>query len=181
MHREELVRWATAVSESAGLSPVLLIPDPAQTAPGEFRLFATGSALLRFAGGLNGLCSSCPVGLDEEHADVISAFFGILRAWVTAADRQHSIQAELDVSRALSAQITELARAGFVVGARDRFVLLTGGIEAKPLSWRIVDVTVQPAALVKAQRWPLPVSSPKSRTSSAGRLPSAAMGSERER
>jgi len=151
MPREDLVSWVTAVRESAGFVPVLLLPDPARTASGGFRLFATGSALLRFAHGLNGLCSSCPEGLGEEPAGLISAFFGTLRAWVTTADRQHSSQADLEVSRALGEHMTELARIGFVVGARDRFLLLTGGSEAKPLSWRIVDVTVQPVALVEVE------------------------------
>jgi hypothetical protein len=41
--------------------------------------------------------------------------------------------------------IKELAMAGFVVGARERFLLLTGGRDAKPEPWRIVDIKVQPA------------------------------------
>jgi hypothetical protein len=44
--------------------------------------------------------------------------------------------------------IKKLAKGGFVVGARERFFLLTGGADAKPLSWRIVDIKIQAAVPV---------------------------------
>jgi hypothetical protein len=128
-----------------GFSPVLLVPDPVRTAPRAFRLFTSGSALLRFAGGSNGFRSIWPEKPGEEYADRISAFFGVLRGWITDSGDQNSIQAEPDVSRALDEVIKELATADFVVGARERFLLLTGGRDAKPEPWRIVDIKVQPA------------------------------------
>jgi len=136
-------------SESSGLSPVLLVPDPVRATPSSFRLFATGSALLRFASGLNGFRSIWPERLDEEHADRISAFFGVLRDWIAAPSDRSSIKAEPDLSRALDERIKELAMAGFVVSARERFLLLTGGRDAKPEPWRIVDIKVQPAIQVR--------------------------------
>jgi hypothetical protein len=128
-----------------GFSPVLLVPDPVRAAPRGFRLFTTGSALLGFAGGSNGFRSIWPENPGEEYADRISAFFGVLRGWITDSGDQNSIQAEPDISRALDERIKELAAAGFVVGARERFLLLTGGHGAKPEAWRIVDIKIQPA------------------------------------
>jgi anti-anti-sigma factor len=180
-------RWVTAFSESSGFSPGLLVTDPARAVPGVFRLFATGSALLRFAGGLNGFSSGWPDGLgpggpDRERADLISAFFGILRDWIAASGNQGSIQAEPDVSRALDERITELAKAGFIVAARERFLLLTGGVDAKTLSWRIVDIRVQRSDRGwTAQQLPGPAPSPRFPSRSAGSLPSAGMPSGRER
>jgi anti-anti-sigma factor len=138
-------RWVTAFSESSDFSPALVVPDPDRPVPGSFRIFTTGSAFLRFAGGLNGFCSSWPEGLGKEHAGLISAFFGVLRDWIATSGDRNSIQAEADVSWALHEHIKELAKGGFVIWARERHLLLTGGIDAKPLSWRIVDIKVQPA------------------------------------
>ena len=148
-------------TESSGFSSVLVVPDPARAAAGPFRLFTTGSALLRFAGGLNGFRSIWPERLGDEHADLVSAFFGVLRDWIASGDH-NSIHAEPGVSRTLDKHIKALVISGFVVGARERFLLLAGGtgrtgrtgrtggiggIEAKPESWRIVDIKVQPTVL----------------------------------
>jgi hypothetical protein len=132
-----------------GFSPVLLVSDPVRVAPRSYRPFTTGSALLRFAGGSNGFRSIWPERPGEEYADRISAFFGVLRGWITDSGGQNSSQVEPDVSRTLDERIKELATAGFVVSARERFLLLTGGRDAKPQPWRIVDIKVQPAVPVK--------------------------------
>jgi len=131
--------WVAAFSESAGSRPALVVPDPARAAPGGYRFFTTGSALLRFADGLNGFSSSWPEGLGGESADLVSALFGILRHWLDASGDQCAIQAEIDE------HMKKLARGGFVVGARERFLLLAGGTDARPLSWRIVDIKIQAA------------------------------------
>ena len=140
-------------------------------------LFATGSALWRFADGSNGFSSSQPEGLDEEHADLISAFFGTLQDWITAPGDQNSSQAELEVSRALDEHMKELAKAGSVVVARERFLVLAGGIDTVPLPWRIVDIKVRPAV----QQLPGPAPWPRSRSWFPGPLPSAGILSGPER
>jgi anti-anti-sigma factor len=127
----------------SGYHPALLVPDPARPAPGVFRTFATASALLRFADGLNGFCSSRPDGLDGEHNDLISAFFDDLRNWIDVSGERDSISAESDVSRALDGHMKDLARVGFTVEARERFLRVVGGIDAERLSWRIADIKVQ--------------------------------------
>jgi len=136
------------LTELPGFSPVLLVPDPVRAAPGPFRLFTSGSALLRFADGLNGFRSIWPERLGDEHADLVAAFFGVLQDWIASADH-NSIQAGPGVSQTLDRHIKELIMSGFVVGARERFLLLVGGIDAKPESWRIVDIKIQPAVLVR--------------------------------
>jgi len=134
--------------ESSGFSPVLLVPDPIRAASRSFRVFTTGPALLRYADGSNGFRSIWPEGLSEEHADRIAAFFGVLRDWIITPGGQNSIHAEPDVSRVLDVRIKELATAGFVVAARERFLLLTGG-NAKPKPWRMVDIKIQSAVRVR--------------------------------
>lgn len=135
--------WATAVSASPDSCPALLVPDPVRPVPGIFRLFTAGPALSSFMDGLNGFCSSWPERLGDAHRDLISAFFDDLRGWIAASGYWNSVSAGPDVSRALDEHIKALAKAGFVVGARERFLLLTGGIDAEPLSWRIIDIKVQ--------------------------------------
>jgi hypothetical protein len=119
-----------------------------RAAPRSFRVFTTGPALLRYTDGSNGFRSIWPERIGAEDADRIAAFFGVLRDWITTSGGQNSIQAEPDVSQVLDERIKELATAGFVVAARERFLLLTGG-NAKPKPWRIVDIKVQPAVRVR--------------------------------
>lgn len=140
-------RAAVPRPRSSGPNPVFLVPDPIRAAPSSFRVFTTGPALLRYADGSNGFRSIWPERPGEEHADHISAFFDVLRFWITASGSQTSIQAEPDVSRVLDERIEELAKAGFVVAARERFLLLTGG-NAKPNPWRIIDIKVQRAVVL---------------------------------
>ena len=64
--------WVAGFSESSGFSPDLLLPDPVRAAPSPFRLFPTGSALLRFAGDSNGFRSIWPERPGGEHADLIN-------------------------------------------------------------------------------------------------------------
>jgi hypothetical protein len=144
---DEALAAAPMPSEPSVFSPVLLVPDPMRAAPSPFRLFTTGSALLRFASGSNGFRSIRPESLREEYADRISAFFDVLRDWITTSGDQNSIQAY--IPRALDEKMKELALAGFAIGARERFLLLTGGSDVKPEPWRIVDVKVQSAVLVR--------------------------------
>jgi hypothetical protein len=129
---------------SPGFSPVMLIPDPARPAPGPFRLFSTGCALLCFLQDAAGFCLSSPDGLSDEHKWLVSTFFDDLRDWISTSGDLKSIQAGQCVSVALSEQIKGLAEAGFAIGARERFLLLTGGADAEPSSWRITDIEIRP-------------------------------------
>lgn len=134
----------TAGRAAAG-TPVLVIPDPHRPTPGMFRFFANGPALVRFADGVSGFCLSRPDGLCGERHDLVSAFFGDLSDWIGARNNGDAVQARRDIYQVLDEEMRDLAQAGLVVAARERFVLLTGGIDPAPLSWRIIDIDVRPA------------------------------------
>jgi hypothetical protein len=129
---------------SPGFSPALVIPDPARPTPGPFRHFWTGPALLCFLEASAGFCPNSPDGLSDEHECLVSTFFGDLRDWINTTGFLKSIQAGRCVALALNEQIKELTGAGFAVAARERFLLLTGGVNAEPLSWRIIDIEIRP-------------------------------------
>jgi len=134
--------WAADFRKRLGFSPVLVVPDPARSARKGFAIFGTGPDLLRFADGLNGFRPSWPHRLSDEHRDLVSAFFNDLGTWTDSYRGRNSSQARLDVARILGEHMAELAEAGFVVRARDRYFILTGGRATEPLSWRILDVEV---------------------------------------
>jgi len=49
--------------------------------------------------------------------------------------------------------LRSLAAADLAVGARERFLILTGGKDAQPLPWRVTDIKVQavmPAQIARA-------------------------------
>jgi hypothetical protein len=129
---------------SPGFGPVLLIPDGARPMPGPFRPFFTGYALLRFLEDAAGFCLSSPDGLSEEHKCLVSALFDDLGDWINASRDLKSIHAGRRVALALTEQIKDLARAGLALVARERFLLLTGGVDPEPLSWRIIYIEIQP-------------------------------------
>lgn len=132
---------------SPGFSPVLLIPDPARPAPGPFRPFSSGPALLWFLNDAAGFCLDSAEGLSDEHKCLTSAFSDDLRDWINTSSELKSIHAGRCVSLALSKHIKDLARAGLAVGARERFLLLTGGVDvdAQPMAWRIIDIEIRPS------------------------------------
>ena len=78
---------------SAGCSPVMLIPDPARPAPGPFRLFSTGRALLCFLQDAAGFSLSSPDGLSDEHEWLVSTFFDDLGDWIRTSGDLKSVQA----------------------------------------------------------------------------------------
>jgi|SRR5215469_1276772 len=149
MDDQECEEWAVDFRRRLGFSPVLLVPDPVRAARGGFALFSTGPDLLRFAAGLNGFCPRWPDGLSDEHRDLISAFFKELGAWTDSGGGRNSSQAGRDAAAVLGEHMAELAEADFVVGARERYFILTGGRGTEPLSWRILDVEVRPAKLAQ--------------------------------
>lgn len=51
-----------------------------------------------------------------------------------------------NAGRSLGEHFKALAEAGYFVGARKRFLLLTGGVSSEPSSWRSVDIEIQPVA-----------------------------------
>lgn len=52
-----------------------------------------------------------------------------------------------DASKAMERHIMELAKAGFLLGARRRYLLLTDDSDLAPTPWRSIDIEIQPAYL----------------------------------
>src|SRR5215469_6840914 len=120
--------------------PIRLIPDPARPPKKMLTVITSGTALWRFVKGAYSFFPSSPDGLSDEHEDLIAAFFDNLRDWMDISGDLDSYSDELNARRSLDGNIEELAKAGFVVGARERFLLLTGGVNEAPSSWRAFDI-----------------------------------------
>jgi hypothetical protein len=100
---------------------------------------------LRFIDGSNAFCSSWPDQLSGRQRDRVSTFFGDLRDWINTSGDRNSAQARRDISRAVDGHLQSLAEAGLAVAAQERFLILTGGRDARPLPWRVIDITVEAA------------------------------------
>lgn len=158
--KREHETWVMRSSESRNFGSVQLVPDPLRPTPKALKVFTTGSALWRFVEGSMAFYPSWPNGLREEHEDLIADFLDDLRDCNDVVDHLDSFRAKRDAARELGDHIKCLAEAGFLVGARERFCLLTGGVQEEPSPWRVLDIEVQPAAavqLVNADGTPLNV------------------------
>jgi hypothetical protein len=133
--------WVASQTSDPG--PVRLIPDPARPSKKMLTLVTNGTALWRFVRGAYSFFPKSSYGLSDEHEELIAAFFDNLRDWLDAGDLD-SYREELHARRALDESIEELTMAGFVVGARERFLLLTGGVNSAPSPWRAFDIEVHP-------------------------------------
>jgi len=140
---------AAAVSGPGAVGPVVFVPDPARSVCRSFRLFTAGPALLSFVDGSNALCSFWPDQLSDGQRDRVSAFFDDLGEWIKASGDQNPAQARPDISRAVDEHVRRLVRAGLAIGARERFLILTGGTDPHPLPWRVTDIKVQAAIPVQ--------------------------------
>ena len=130
-------------SRDADPGPVRLIPDPTRPPKKMLTLITNGTALWHFVKGAYSSFTSSPDGLSDEDEDLIAGFFDNLRDWMDISGDFDSYRDELHARRALDENIEELAKAGFVVGARERFLLLTGGVNSAPSPWRAFEIQVQ--------------------------------------
>jgi hypothetical protein len=142
-------KWVVSQDETSDPGPVHLIPDPVRPPKKMLTLVPNGTALWRFVRGACSSSSSWPEGLSDEHEDLIAAFFDNLSDWMDISGDLDSHRDELIARRALDESIHELAKAGFVVGARKRSLLLTGGFDKPPLPWHAFDIEVQPFNLMQ--------------------------------
>jgi hypothetical protein len=150
--------WAASLGETTNSGPVRLIPDPTRPIKKMLKLVISGTGFWHFVDGAYAFYPTWPSGLSDEDEDLIVAFFDNLRDWIDISGDLHTLSAKRDACRSLNENIESLAEAGFVVGARDRYLLLTGGISEEPWPWRAVDVEVQPFSamqLVDAEGKPI--------------------------
>lgn len=141
--------WIADLGKSNSFGPVQLVPDPTRPISKVLKIFTTGSGLWHLVDGSAAFYPSWPAGLSDEHEDLIAAFLDDVRDWNDCVGGQESYRAKRDASRGLGEHIKLLAEAGFFAGARERFCLLTGGVQQEPSPWRVIDIEIQPAALAQ--------------------------------
>jgi 5-methylcytosine-specific restriction endonuclease McrA len=135
--------WVASLGETANPDSVRLIPDPARPPKEMLKLIISGTELWHF---VNGACScnpAWPTGLSDENEDLIATFFDNVGDWNNCSG-DLSFTEQRHACRSLNENIEELAKAGFVIWARERFLLLTGGVNREPWPWRAVDIVVRP-------------------------------------
>jgi hypothetical protein len=138
--------WIATLGEGSG--PVRLVPDPTRPAASRLRVYMTGSSLWNFVRDSHQTRSSWPEGLSEEHEDLIAGFLEAVNDWRDVDTLNGSQMVGRDAARNLSGYIRDLTEAGFLIGARERFCLLTGGTQ-EPSSWRIIDIQIQPLGIAQ--------------------------------
>jgi hypothetical protein len=136
--------WVASLGEATDPGPLRLIPDPTRPPKKMLTLIKSGTALWPFVRGADSSSISSPDGLSDEHEDLIAAFFDNLSDWMDVSGDLDSYRDELNARRSLDENIRELINAGFVIGAREKFLLLTGGVDKAPSPWRAFDLEVQP-------------------------------------
>lgn len=135
--------WITSLGETTDPGPVRLIPDPARPPKKMLKLVISGTELWHFVNGAYSCNPIWPSGLSDEHEDLIAAFLDNVGDWVDCSgDLSFTEQRQACLS--LNENILELAKAGFIVGVRERHLLLTGGVSQQPQQWRAVEIEVQP-------------------------------------
>jgi hypothetical protein len=140
--------WASQLGEKRDPGPIRRIPDPAHRVPKMLKLYTSGTAFWNDFDGCFSFTASRPEGLSEEHEDLLAEFFQDVEDWMDIAGGAGATYSmKRDASRAMSRHITELAKAGFLLGARKRHTLLTGGVDAPPVPWGEMDIEIQPASV----------------------------------
>lgn len=147
--KERHEKWIASLGNPENPDPVRIIPDPTRPVSKVLRLFLTGTSFWNFVDGSNAFYPSWPDGLSEEQNDLVADFFDDLRDWIDVSSDLDTFRARRDAAKALSEHMKALGRAGLFVGARERFLLVTGGISAEPSTWRAVDVEIQPMGLAQ--------------------------------
>jgi hypothetical protein len=140
--------WAAKLGEKTDPGPMRLVPDPAHPVPKRLKLFTSGTAFWHYFADCYSFRPSWIEGLSDEHEDVITAFLQELKDWMDGGTGDLSYSEHREASKAMSHHITELARAGFVLGARKRHLLLTDDSDLAQTPWRVLDIEIQPAYLV---------------------------------
>jgi hypothetical protein len=146
--------WAAKLGEKRDRGPSRLVPDPAHPTPTRLKLFTSGTAFWHYLDGCLSCRPSWVEGLSDEQEDVIAAFLQDVEDWMDSAA---SYSEKREASKVMDHHITELAKAGFLLGAIKRHLLLTDDSDLAPTPWLMMDIEIQPAylALVDADGRPI--------------------------
>jgi HNH endonuclease len=129
--------------------PVRLIPDPTKPTPKLFKLCITGEDLWAAFDGTASFNSRWPAGLTDEQGDAVDALLDELRDWMDIAD-ELSFREKRRVGKDLGEHVLRLASVGLLVGTRERYLLLTGGVSGYSSSWRTIDIAFFPVNEARA-------------------------------
>ncbi len=125
--------------EAARSGPVRLIADPTKRTPKVLTICFSGEPLWSHLSGSHSFYPSWPEGLDEAQADAMDGLLDEVRDWLDVAS-ELSYSEGRKAARALGERVRELAGLGLLVGVRQRYMLLTGGVDAEPSRWRSFDI-----------------------------------------
>jgi hypothetical protein len=125
--------------------PMRLIPDPTRPTPNVLKLCLTGQALWEAFEGSMSFYPSSPEGLNDEQGEAVDALFDDLSDWIHVAS-ELSYRERRQAGKSIGEHIRALAGIGLFVGARARYMLLTGGVYDDSSSWRTCDIQVQRVA-----------------------------------
>lgn len=153
-------QWIAELGEKRNPGPSRLAPDPKYPIPDKLKLFTSGTAFWHEFDGCLSFTPSWIEGLSDEHEDMIASFLQDLEDWMDIAGGiGHSYADKREASKAMGHHITELAKAGFLLGAVKRHFLLTDDSDIPPTPWLSMDIEIQPAYIalqVDADGKPIP-------------------------
>jgi hypothetical protein len=144
--------------EAARSGPVRLIADPAKPTPKAFVACFGGDALWSHVVGSHSLQSLVPDGLDDAQGDAVAELLDYLGDLLNVVSEMSNTEGR-QAAKDLGDRIRQLLGLGIVVGVRQHYQLLAGGVDAEPSSWRSFDILfdrVSEAQLADADGTPLP-------------------------
>jgi hypothetical protein len=140
--------WIAKLGEKPRRGRTRLALDPAHPLPNRLKLYTSGTAFWHDFQGSLSFHPRWPEGLSDEHEDLIAAFLQDIKDWMDIGDDSYT--AAREASKAMQAHIDELAKAGFLLGARRRYLLLSDDSDVPPDSWRDMEIEIQPADIAFA-------------------------------
>lgn len=145
-------QWIAELGENREPGPMHLVPDPKYATPKKLKLFTSGTAFWHEFDGCVSFAASWIEGLSDEHEDLIAAFLEDLEDWMNIAGGIGVPYGQKrDASKAMNDHISELAKAGFLLGARKRHLLLTDNSGLPPTPFLRMDIEIQPANIALAE------------------------------
>ncbi|MFI5849360.1 HNH endonuclease [Micromonospora chalcea] len=135
-----------------GPSPIKVVPDPSHPDPKLLKVITSGNALWSMVEASKAFQHSRPDHVPDEDEELIIDFLDSVREWGDISSELESLREKREAAKSLNEQIRGLADAGYVVGAKLRHMLMTGGVFDEPWPWPMLVVEVQPAAHARLQR-----------------------------
>jgi hypothetical protein len=125
--------------EAARSGPVRLIVDPTKPTPKVLTACFSGDVLWSHLSGSYSFYPSWPDDLDDAQGQAVATLLDYLRDWLDVASEMSYTEAH-GAAKEVGEHIRELLGLGIVIGVRRRHLLLAGGVDAEPSSWRSFDI-----------------------------------------